>query len=296
MYYIYNQALRHLTRKLYPLLLIIILLSCEKYEIETITGNQPPEEVVVTSEMKEAYVNRLYIILLGRKAVADEFDAALQLLGETADSAQRFALVDTLGNRPEYKHQLYDVARADYLESLDTAIIRQDYEQAVSILNMTSGNAREYWLDLVDRIGALLRIPDELDNDLIDMIEVHRRVVNNPYYDNINMGTENFVVATFQHFLFRYPTQVELMECSEMVNGFPGSLFLQSGSSKEDFLDIFFASNDYYEGQVINLYNKYLFSTPNNEDLLKLMKTYKNSGDFLELQKQILASDAYFFN
>ena len=296
MYYIYNQALRALIKKYYPFLLILIVLSCEKYEIQTIDGNQPPDEQVVTTDMKESYVNRLYITLLGRKADPQEFAASVQMLDQYADQMARKALMDSLAAKPEYKQQLYAIARADYLESLDTAVIRSDYEQAVDALNVVTGNAREYWLDRVERIGALLRIPGQLDSNLIDIIEVHSRVVNNPYYDNINMGTENFIVATFQHFLFRYPTNVELAECSDMVDGFPASLFFQAGSSKEDFLEIFFGSDDYFEGQVINLYRKYLFRTPDNTELLPVMNDYQQDKDYLALQKQILASDEYFFN
>lgn len=283
-------------KKYYPFLLILILVSCEKYEIETIGGNQPPDEQVVTTDTKESYVNRLYITLLGRKADPQEFTASLQMLDQSTDFSAREALIDTLAANPEYKQQLYAIARADYLESLDTAVIRSDYEQAVDALKLVSGNAREYWLDRVERIGLLLSIPGQLDSNLIDMIEVHKRVVNNPYYDNINMGTENFVVATFQHFLFRYPTNVELSECSNMVDGFPASLFFQAGSSKEDFLDIFYSSDDYFEGQVINLYRKYLFRSPDNTELLPIMTAYQLDADYLAMQKQILASDEYFFN
>ena len=282
--------------KLYPIILIIILMSCEKYEIETIDGNQPPDEVVVTSNMKEAYVNRLFITLLGRKAEPVEFTESVQMLGEFATKDSREALIDSLAVQPEYLHELYAIARADYLESVDTATIRTDYNQAVDALKVTTGNAREYWLDRVERIGALLRIPGQLDSNLIGIIEVHRRVINNPYYDNINMGTENFVVATFQHFLFRYPTNVELSESSKMVDGLPASLFFQAGSSKEDFLEIFFDSDDYFEGQVINLFRKYLFRTPDNQELLPIMNSYQQDLLYLDMQKQILASDEYFFN
>lgn len=272
------------------------MLSCEKYEIQTIDGNQPPEEQVVTTDMKESYVNRSYITLLGRKADPQEFTSSVQMLGQNANQIARETLIDSIASKPEYTQQLYAIARADYLESLDTAVINSDYQQAVDALSTAMGNSREYWLDRVERIGALTRIPEELDGNLIDIIEVHKRVVNNPYYDNINMGTENFVVATFQHFVFRYPTNVELSECSSMVDGFPASLFFQAGSSKEDFLEIFFGSDDYFEGQVINLYRKYLFRTPDNIELLPAMTAYQQNLEYLVLQKQILASDEYFFN
>lgn len=283
-------------KKVFPFILIITLLSCSKYEIETISGNQPPDELVVTTEMKEAYVNRLYITLLGRKAAPAEFSSSTAVLGSEALSPVREALIDTLARQDSYHGQLYAIARADYLESVDTAQITADYQEAAVALQNSAGNAREYWLDRLVRIGALNRIPGQLDSGLINMIEVHRRVVNSPYYDNINMGTENFVVSCFQNFLFRYPTKIELAECSKMVDGFPGSLFLQAGSSKKDYLDIFFNSDDYFEGQAINLYKKYLFRSPLTSETTTVMAAYQQQRDYLKLQKEILASDEYFFN
>lgn len=283
-------------KKVFPYLLIIILVSCEKYEIETITGNQPPDELVVTNDMKEAYVNRLYITLLGRKATPEEFTSSMLILDQNASAPSREELIDSLFTKYEYRHQLYDIARADYLESVDTAVITSNYLQALSSLQNSTGNAREYWLDRVERIGALVRIPGQLDSNLINLIEVHRRVVNNPFYDDINMGTENFVVSCFQNFLFRYPTGVELAESSKILDGFPGSLFFLAGSSKADFLDIFFDSDDYFEGQVYNVFRKYLFRSPLTSESALLMSAYGQHKDYLILQKEILASDEYFFN
>ena len=273
-----------------------MLLSCKKYEIETLTGNQSPDEVVVTSNMKEAFVNRLYITLIGRKATPQEFLASTSILGKYASKISREELIDSLSQGSEYTHLLYDIARADYLESVDTAEIRRDYNLAVTSLQNATGASKEYWQDQVNRLDAMLRIPEELNTGMIDIIEVHRRVVNNPYYDDINMGTENFVVACFQNFLFRYPTNAELLEASNMVDGFPGSVFLQSGSSKNDFLDIFFSSDDYFEGQVINLYKKYLFRNPTTAEASMKLKEYQNHKVYQILQKDILSSDEYFFN
>ena len=110
------------------------------------------------------------------------------------------------------------------------------------------------------------------------------------------MGTENFVVATFQNFLFRYPTNVELDNAKTMVDGLPASLFLLSGNSKADFIDIFFDSDDYFEGQVISLYHKYLFRDPDTEEMYRLTTEYFQSHNYQDLQLSILTSDEYFFN
>ncbi len=280
---------------LYTISLIFFTLACSRYEIETITGNMPPQEQVVTEAMRESYVNRLYISLAGRKALPLEFEEALEMLGEEADSASRHALINSIMSMKSYKTQLFTVARVDYLESVDTALMARDYQQALQALQVASGQEKEYLQKLVDRIKPLLEVVAQLDSGTIDQIEVHRRIIDNPYYDQINMGTENFVVATFQHFLFRYPTQVELSQASTMVDGFPSSLFLQAGTGKDDFLDIFLNSDDYFEGQVRTLFNKYLFRDPTTPEMAAYTHRYASGRNYPNLQLSILGSDEYFF-
>lgn len=246
--------------------------------------------------MREGYVNRLYITLIGRKATPVEFSAALDMLGDDATKSKRANLINKVLTMPEYYREMYEIVRADYLESVDTAIIKQDYEQAVFELKSATGGAREYWLMVEKTLQKLLEIPEGLLQGTVDIIEIHKRAVNNPYYDDINMGTENFVVATFQNFLFRYPTGAELENGKLMVDSYPGSLFLKSGSSKDDFINIFFDTDDYFEGQVINLYRKYLFKNPNTAEMVDLTKEFESSRDYTQLQITILSSDEYFFN
>lgn len=276
--------------------LISTLFACTKYEIEEVQGNQAPDEILVTEVMKEAYVNRLYISLTGRKPTESEFEMALVELGVDADISSRKVVVDLVFLKEEYTIRLYDIARGDYLESLDTAVIRSDYEQVVYLLQTATGPTREYLLEAEAELKALLEIPAGLIDNTIDVTEMYRRVVNNVYYDDINMGSENFVVATFQNFLFRYPTNVELENGTTMVDGQPSSIFLKAGNSKQDFINIFFDTDDYAEGSVINLFRKYLFREPSTEEMYTWTNEFLLSKDFGQIQKSILTSDEYFFN
>ena len=97
----------------------------------------------------------------------------------------------------------------------------------------------------------------------------------------------------FQHFLFRYPTVQELDDGREMVDGFQSIAFLQIGDSKEDYMDIFFASGDYFEGQVRSLFLKYLFREPTSGELLPLVTAYRSNLDYFLLQAEILSLDEY---
>lgn len=285
-----------LMKNIIYILLTFMLISCTKYEIEEVSGNTAPDEILVTQVMKEAYVNRLYISLTGRKASSSEFDLAMDELGASADISSREAVVNLVFSTEDYTIRLYDIARGDYLESLDTAVIRSDYNQVVFALQTATGPTREYLLEAKAEFEALLEIPEGLIDHSIDVTEMYRRVVNNVYYDDINMGSENFVVATFQNFLFRYPTNVELENGTTMVDGQPSSVFLKAGNSKEDFIDIFFDTDDYAEGIVINLFRKYLFREPSTEEMYTWTNEFLLNKDFSQIQKSILTSDEYFFN
>jgi hypothetical protein len=70
-------------------------------------------------------------------------------------------------------------------------------------------------------------------------------------------------------------------------------LFLQSGSSKDDYLSIFFGSDDCYEGAVVRLYNDFLFRAPESLEMSVASIQYKNTGDYEQLQKDILATDEF---
>jgi hypothetical protein len=283
-------------KKLLCIFFSVCLLACSKQEIVLIEGNTPPQEQLVTSAMKLNYINKLYITLLGRKATATEVDAGLITLGDKALQAQRALLINNLTAHPEAAFQLYEVARNDFLDGVDTATIQREYQFILAQLNLATGTYREYLLLEQKRLSRLRSVPYGLLADTISMAEMHRRIVDNAFYDEINMGTENFVVASFQNFLFRYPTQVELREASNMIGGVAGYLFFTNGSSKADFLQLFFSSDDYLEGQVIDLYKKYLFRNPASSEMVSMTLAYSQHGDYAALQTQILASDAYFFN
>lgn len=271
-------------------------MGCTKTEIEEVSGNKPPGEKLVTQEMKDAYINRVYITLTGKKSTEEAFNQAQEYLSNHEGVAGRLKVVSKVMDTEDYTIQLYDVARADYLESVDTSLIRSDYIQVLDALQSATGPSREYYLEAERELKALLEIPDGLIEGTIDVPEMHRRLVDNFYYDDINMGTENFVVATFQNFLFRYPTSAELEQGKLIVDGKPGSLFLQAGNSKGDFLDIFFTTDDYFEGIVISLYRKYLFREPDTDEMYNQTEALLNGGTYQQLQQQILSSDEYFFN
>ena len=107
------------------------------------------------------------------------------------------------------------------------------------------------------------------------------------------MGSFNFVVSLFQHFLDRYPTQNEVNAGVNMVNGLSSVFFLTAGQSKRDFENIFFGSTDFYEGEVRGLYQQYLFRTPTSVEMTDGTLLYMQNDDYIELQKSILSKNEF---
>jgi hypothetical protein len=144
-----------------------------------------------------------------------------------------------------------------------------------------------------DRLLLTLEARQLYLNGLIDMKEVHKRLVNNYLFDQINMGTQNFVLAVFQHLVKRTPTQFELQSANAMVDGINSAIFSQAGNSKEDFIDIVLQSLDYHEGQIIGLYEKYLLRIPDTQEMVNATQTYYLNNDYIKVQKELIKTNEF---
>jgi len=269
--------------------------ACTKTEEVLVPNNTAPPDPTISSVIVQNYVNRLYISLIGRKPLTTELDAGIGILsGNHLAMHDRLVLIDTIMKKPEYNNQLFSLANIQLLNNLDTPMITQyidlftmlaanpDYASVKDALNLEIG-----------RLQLARNIPKDLNAGTLSVIGMHRRLIDNYFYDQINMGTENFVLSMFMNFLYRQPTTSELSEGKKAVDGFSGILFSQVGKSKTEFLDIFFNSPDYFEGQVRNLYVRYLFREPTSEQMAGYAIQYKSTLDYRELQKNILTSDEY---
>jgi len=284
-------------KKIHFLLLLVVFLvaSCKKYEEETITGNQPPPDGTISSVLIENYVNKVYISVLGRKASDAEFNSGKNLLAQnnlSASSRQQF--LDEVFDNYEYKVNLYEKAKIELLNNLDTTEI----VIFIGVFNtLLADSAYMASWDLlqheIDKLELMQQISIDLELDTINEIGLFKRCCNNYFYDQINMGSLNYVVSLFQHFLDRYPTDNELTEGIKMVDGGSANLFLQSGTSRNDLIQIFFSSSDYYEGQVRLYYKRYLFREPNSVEMGTATQQYISTGDYRQMQKNILSSNEY---
>lgn len=276
-------------------LMVIILLSCSKTEEIIIGDNQAPPDNTIENVTKENYINKLYISLLGRKATDQEFSNALELINsDNLGESSRDELVSTIQSQSEYFINEYELARASLLNGIDTNDINSQIA-ALEIVLMTTNDPDE--IELINnakiKLERLTTIPSQLNSEGISFADMHSFCVDNYLYDEINMGTENFIVSMYQNFFFRYPTSEELAEATLCVDGFQGIVFYEIGESKQDFINLLFESEEYFEGQSRNLYLRYLFREPNTEEMSGMATNYKNGQSYQEIQRTILTSDEY---
>jgi hypothetical protein len=129
---------------------------------------------------------------------------------------------------------------------------------------------------------------------LISISEFKSRMANNYVYDQINMGVTNFVIACFENYLKRLPTDLELGNSETMVNGQSARIFMRDGSSKGDFLNIITNIAGFYEGIVIDTYRHLLIRNPNSFEMGNYTQQLSNgSKSIKDLQRLICASEEY---
>jgi hypothetical protein len=188
----------------------------------------------------------------------------------------------------------FEIYRNDLMNGVDTAEISELITTFEFLL--TNSTYMQQW-PLIEiekaRLISLRNVGSELKNGTISLIEMQRRCVDNYYFDQLNMGSLNFVIACFQHLLLRNPTQFEQTEGVKMVDGFNGILFLQTGESKAHFEQIFFQSDDYYAGQIKLIYLRFMLRLPTSEEEVFYSSKLKSDGNIKTILIDLLSSDEY---
>jgi len=276
-------------------LVLIFGVACTKQELNTVPGNNSPEDPTISNSTKNNYINKLYIKLLDRKPDSVEFASALAILNQKPSAqSKRKEVVEFIKNNPQYHHVLFKHIRELLLDATDTTAIRKEYDDWVDDWNNADPKDKPIFEVEWKRLEFLLNAADKLANKTYSWQELQKYACNNSIYEDINMGSENYVVSVFQNLVQRYPTNQELSEGKKMVTGSQGVLFLQVGETKEDFLDIFFSANSYYEGQVTYLFKANIFRDPTSQEQTYYTQYFLNDLNFDNLYVELLSSDIYF--
>jgi len=281
-------------KKLLFLFSVIIISSCTKIEDVIVVDNILPPDYTIENTTIENYINKLYISTIGREPTEIEFSNDFSILRESDISLEsREIVIDGILNKEEYYNNLFKLESEHLLLGLDTADINQNIHVLTVLLGTAHGLDSIYFVDALERMLKLQEVLPRLGNGTISNIEMHKRMVNNNFYDEINMGTENFVVSMFQSFFGRYPTTSELENGKLMVNDNNASVFFIPGNGKEDFINIFIVSDEYYTGQTNILFNRYLFREPTSEESVNYSLDYINSQNYKLLQRRILSTNEF---
>jgi hypothetical protein len=281
-------------RNLLFLFFILIISSCTKFEDVIVDGNTHPTDPTIENTVIENYVNKLYISTIGREPTKVEFDDNFETLREGNLSQQsREIVIDKVLDKAEYFNNLFKLESANILNGVDTNMINERVYIYNFLLTTVSGFDSIYVVYELERMLTFQQALPELNAGTITNTELYKRMVNNNFFDDINMGTENFVVAMFQHFLLRYPTGAEVDNASDMVNDGNATLFFETGNGKDDFISIFFSSDEYFTGQTSILFNRYLFRYPSSEESVNYSLDYINTDDYKILQRRILSTNEF---
>jgi hypothetical protein len=286
---------KHFKLSTFIVLTVLVLASCQKEDL-IIEDNTAPPDSTISTLILENYVAKCYISLLGRDPSETEEQNAVQLLRDNNLSvASRKQMIDEILTDVEYRDKILETNSIKLLNApFDTTEIQTQLFIYNQLLNDPQyAEFTDLIQEVIDNLETLLDTPEDFRNGTIGMQEMHRRLVTNDIYDQINMGSFNFVLSLFNHFLYRDPTAEEHDAGITMVDGFNAVVFYQTGSSKEEFIDIFLNSDDYFEGQVRELYLRYLFREPDSEEQSYHAVRYRDSGNYNRLQKDILSTDEF---
>lgn len=281
------------------LCILFTVAGCTKTKTEVIDvnvpGNVPPPDYTTDSVIPGAYINKAYINLIGREPTATEKSNGLTILRQhnfSKDDREQF--ISAFFSKPEYITNLYSVANNEYLRNLDSIEIRQQIDLFNYLLSQPQYSSfYDYIHSEIKRIDTLKTVLPQMLAGNMDYKQMLARMTDNYFYDQINMGSENFVVSIYQNFLFRYPSDAELLAGKTVVDGGQATVFLKLGNSKRDYINIFFGTDDYYEGQVRFIFKKYLFREPTSAEIYQYTGIYKSTNDFEQLEKAVFVTDEY---
>ncbi len=292
-------------------LLALLVLSCDRSPAEVImTDNTAPSYEGVSTLQVRNYVNRLYIDLLGREPLKAEMERDVAMLrGENLGMGVRENLVLTLQNgesgggpdsvyRDAFFNRWYELAKARMLEGVSD----EEIEGRIQIFTFDAekDSLNEDWIGYqlaqaeMNKLGLVLEIREEWKNGQMDMSEIFGRLLNNYFYDQINMNTFNFIRASYDNLFWRLPTDAEFEAAFPVIEYNQPSIVLgQSAANKDDYIRILTTNLEFYEGMVIWAYRSLLSRDPRADEILEVLEDFVTDQDFLRIQRLVLISDEY---
>jgi hypothetical protein len=284
--------------------LLCVCLSCTRkedvttYQDVTVSGNTPPAGNGVTLIQIQTYVNRLYIDLLGRIPLTPELNTNVTVLKANpfSDSA-RLVVIKKLYNSNDYYKRFFQLSSARLLNATDSGTIADEialYQSQLAIYKQegdlfTSNLVQIELQKLVDLQNAYA----DYEAQKISINGFMSRMINNYFFDQINMGSENFVKASFEGLLSREPTSSELARGVRMVDGQPDQVLLADGTSKGDFIKIITNSEEFNQGIIIEAYSRFMLRKPTSSEIAQGLHLLTKNTNAQDLYSSLLKTKEY---
>lgn len=265
---------------------------------QVVDGNEPVPFNGITTTQIHAYINRVFIDLIGQEPTVTELNNWTTYLKDNELTvAAKQTLVTNIQGTTAYYNRFFDV----YAGQLLGGISNQDIDEGISLYEFFRDNgyaqgdtlyaqAMEYRLLQLDKLKTAVI---DYSNHTISINEFFTRFLLNPIFDDINMGNENFALACFEGLFKRYPTDTELYKSVRMLQGNGETLLLKDGSSKADFVEIMTTVAAFYEGLTIEVYRQLLARNPSSVEMGRGTLELTASGDYQSLQQKVMVGTEY---
>lgn len=293
--------------KYLPLLgLLILSLSCTKKEIireiehtnVVVEGNTPPYYNGVSTLQVQSYINKYYIDLLGREPSDQELINTTNNLQNNGLSLEaRTSALINLQSTPVYYRRFYEIYSSAFLGNFNPAQVQgliNFLTQQKQIADQQGDIPTSNFLQQeINKLTALQTVAPDYAQGNIDLNQFFATLVNNAIYDEVNMGTENFVIACFENLFKRLPTDQEKAASINMVDGGSSQVLLMDGNSKGDFINIMTSVANFYEGLTIEVYRQLLARDPNSVEMAAGILELTNTKDYAALQRKVILTEEY---
>ncbi len=288
----------------------LLISSCKKDKEIVVPDNTAPYYGEVSKVTLENYINRLFIDLIGREALDAEMtveENALRASGLSIASREKLIIklqTDTIHIPGDssymyaYYNLFYELCKARVIEAASNDLILEKTAETQydAVGDSLAGDSLNFYLtkQKVKNFLGILDCEKKYRTDSIEIKDVFAQMINNGIYDQINMNTFNFLNASFNDLLFRYPISNEFNAGYNMVEyDHPDVLFGKSGQNKGDYINILVNSEEFYEGIIRWEYKNLLAREPSTQEVFTTMQTFFNDHNVQKVQLNIMKSNEY---
>lgn len=288
-----------------------MLAACDKGgKVIDIDDNNAPPYSGIPRLVIENYVNRLFIDLVGREPTDEEMQRETTLLKNAQLSVNsRQTLINKLQSGLEfvegdttykqaYYLRLYELCKTRLLEGISDEEVMEKVGIAefAYLQDSLTGNVAGMEANrlTIQRLKAIVSARKAYMDGLIPINELFARMLNNAVYDEINMNTFNFIRASFNDVLMRYPTDAEFNAVYDVIEfGTVGSLLGQSCSNKDEYVQILTQSKEFHESLIRWAYITWLAREATTAEMFQLIADFQNTHNFQKVQAALMVSDEY---